>query len=123
MRKLVDERRSRAAAADHDRPLRLDTRKDGSVGRVAAQTDERVHGRQLAADDLRDRRLVRRRDVRPGEPERVEALHRGFEPVRRHVDSDVRPVEPPRGERSVLHTRRERMRDRVAEQRDELAHL
>ena len=48
---------------------------------------------------------------------------RRCQPVRCDVGRDVRPVEAAGGEGRVLQPRREGMRDRVPDQRDELAHL
>ena len=55
----------------------------------------------------------------PAKPSGREPAHRLLEPLRRDVERDVRPVEPARRERRVLHARRERVRDGMAEQRDE----
>ena len=90
---------------------------------MAHTPDEGVHGGKLTADELRDGRLVRRRHVCAGDPEGLEALQRRCQPVRCDVGRDVRPVEAAGGEGRVLQPRREGMRDRVPDQRDELAHL
>ena len=62
--------------------------------------------------------LVRRRHVRAGEAEGDEAAHRLLEPLRRNPERYVCNVERERGECRVLHSRRERVDLRVAEQPD-----
>ncbi len=87
---------------------------------AAVPKEERVHrlGVRLVAE-LRGRELVWRRHVRTDEARSGETAHRVPEPLGRDVERDVRPVQRPRGERGVLHTRRERVRDGVTEQRDD----
>jgi hypothetical protein len=120
----VEKRLRRAAVAEHDRLLRLEPCEHRRVSRraldPAVAEDERVHGRRVRVDELRDRELMRRGDVRPCETRRGESAHRFLEALRRHVEGNVGPVERKRGERRVLHPRRERVADRVTEQRDEL---
>ena len=82
--------------------------------------DERVHRRLVASRRARaTASLCGDRDVRAGEAGGREPAHRLLEPLGRHVERDVRPVEPARREGRVLHPRRERVRDRVPEQRDQ----
>ena len=119
VRERVPERRRRAAVAEDDGALGVEPGEDRRVGGEPLHADERVHRRNVRSDDLRDGELVRRRDVRAGEAERVEPAHRFLEPLGRDVERDVEPVEAARRERRVLHPRRERVRDRMAEQRDE----
>ena len=65
------------------------------------------------------RLLVRDRDIRPREPRGDEPAHGIGERLGRRRQRDVRPVEPDRSERDVLHPGRERMRRRPAEKADE----
>ena len=115
------ERARRAAGADQAGPRRVDPGEDLAVGveaeHAAVAEDERVDRVALglvARGD--DRLLVRDRHVRAGEAERRSARDRRDRVV--DVERGVVPVEPERGEGRVLHPRRERVRDRVAEQRD-----
>jgi hypothetical protein len=62
---------------------------------------------------------VRRRHVGAHEARRREPAHGVRESLRIDVERDVHPVERPRREGGVLHARRERVRDRVTEQRDD----
>ena len=55
----------------------------------------------------------------PAKPSAARPRIAVLEPLRRDLAGDVRPVEPARGERGVLHPRRERVRDRLSQQRDE----
>ena len=80
-------------------------------------------GSRLADDRRAPPALCGAVTLAPAKPQRRKPAHRVLEPLGRHVERDVRPVEPARGERRVLHARRERVRDRMAEQRDEPAHL
>ena len=123
------ERRRRAAVADHGRraptssPARISVSVLKPRSARRAKTSVFTDGSRPLADEPRHRRLVRGRDVRAGEAERGEPAHRLLEPLGRDVERDVDPVEPARRERRVLHPRRERVRDRMAEQRDELGHV
>ena len=92
---------------------------DRGVRRITTPTDQRVHRRQVGTDQARNRQLVRCCDIRSGKSEPVETTQGRFEPFRRNVEGDVDPVEAERRERRVLHARRERMRDRMSDQRDE----
>ena len=120
---------SRNAAAEPPSPT-ITGRSAGSPSRIAASVvspctspvpdHERVHGRQPA------RRRARRRPslcgavtFAPANPSATSPRTRLLEPLRRHVERDVRAVERERRERGVLHPRRERVLDRMPEQGDE----
>ena len=61
---------------------------------------------------------MRHRHVEPREPERAHALDRLLEVGREHMESHVHVVETEFGEGGVVHDRRKRVRDGVAENRD-----
>ena len=86
---------------------------------AAAANDERVDRRNVGLEQLRDRELVRGRDVRTVEAEGDESAQCVLESFRRHRKRNVRPVERPRREGGVLHQGGERPGDRIAEQADE----
>jgi hypothetical protein len=121
----VCERRPGAAVSDDDRPLDRDRVEDRGVRRPAldpltAEAKD-VHRRRVGLDDIESRHceLVRRGHVRAGEAACGESAHGLVEAFRRHVERDVCPVEAARGKGGVLHPRRQRVRDRMAEQGDE----
>ena len=53
---------------------------------------------------------------------RRETTHRFLQPLWQNVERNVLPREAAGCERRVLHPRRARVRDRMAQQRDELTH-
>ena len=112
-----------APVADNYGPLRVEAREDRRVGADALDealaNDERVHGASLGRAERGDRVLVRRRHVDADETERRESPDCLGEPLGRRRERDVRPVEPERRERSVLHARREGALDRPADDPDE----
>jgi hypothetical protein len=63
---------------------------------------------------------VRDRDIRACEAERAERADRGRGIL--DIERDVQPVEPTRREGRVLHPRRQRVLDRVAEKRHVFGH-
>ena len=66
------------------------------------------------------RSLVRDGDVGAAKAEGRQALHRGAHVGRSHGERDVAIVQPERRERRVVHRRRQRMGDRVADDADDV---
>ncbi len=104
--------------------VRVDARDDLLVGVEArdpsVREDERVHCVAVGlVAELRRGPLVGDRHVRARKARGDEPAHHGLELVRRDVERDVRPVEPARRERGVLHPRRQRVGNRVPEERHE----
>ena len=99
------------------------TVEDGRVRRRAADAsvtdNERVDGSQVGLDQPGRGELVRRRDVRTREAECEQSVYGVPESLACDVKCDVGPVEPACREGGVLHQRRERRVDGIAEQRDD----
>ena len=119
-------RKARAApsVAEHGRPLCRQAVEDRRVRRVTADPpfleDERVHRLEVRLRERGSGLLVRV----SSRSRRRNPRRRDREPPSRSAPAatsqrDVGPVEPARREGGVLHHRRERVRDRMAEQRDE----
>ena len=122
LRQRVAEGRGRAPVAEDRRPFGGKPVEDRSVRRVALDApvadDQRVHRRQIRLAEVAHGELVRGRDVRAGKAELGEPGHRLLDVTLANRHERVRPVEPALRERGVLHPRRERRRQRVAEQAD-----
>ena len=119
-----EQRRRGAARTDQADARRVDPGDDLLVRVEAGDPPVGEHERVDAVAvglvaELGRRLLVRDGHVRAGETRGCEPAHRRVEPIRRHVDGDVRPVEPRRRECGVLHQRRQRVCDGMPEQRDE----
>jgi hypothetical protein len=115
------ERLRSAAPADHAGARRFEAREDLLVGveaqHAAVAKDERVHGVAFGLVTGRDHLLLERdRHVRAREPERAESNDRSQDVV--HLERVIAPVEAARGKGRVLHARRQRLRNRSAEQGD-----
>ena len=118
-----------AAGSEHDRPLgHLGERREQPepVGQIAAnpafgRKAERVDGAcvaRLGAELVAQRDgsgLVRQRDVDAVQAERPQAAHGRGQVGRRHAQGDVDAVEPERLGGRVVHARRARVLDRVAD--------
>ena len=122
VRQRMTEGRRRAAVADDRRPFGGKPFEDRGIRRVPLDApvadDQRVDRRQIRLAELAHGELVRRRDVRAGEAEVGEARDRLLHVALANRHERVRPVEPALGKRGVLHPRRQRARQRVAEQPD-----
>ena len=87
---------------------------------VAVAHHEGVHRRVLGVAQRRDRELVRRRHVRTDEAQCDKAPQRVRQLVLFDEQREIGPVEPAGGERSVLHRRRQGLRNGIPDQPDEV---
>ena len=103
--------------------MKVEAAEDCRIGGVGAKPtvldDEGVDGLLVGFNELGHGELVGRGHVRAGKAERDQAAQRILELFARDRQRHVRPVEPSRRKGRVLHSRGQRLRDRIAEQPDE----